>query len=94
MSEDVHPQSDRLDSMSAQDVVQLMHSEDRRAVEAVAPHLERIAAAIEAIASRVRTGGSLHYFGAGTSGRLAELDAAEVAPTRPRTTRQRARATH
>jgi len=81
VSEDVHPQSDRLDAMSTQDVVQLMHSEDRRAVEAVAPHLERIAAAIEAIASRVRMGGSLHYFGAGTSGRLAELDAAEIAPT-------------
>ena len=81
MSEDVHPHSDRLDAMSTQEVVQLMHAEDRRAVEAVAPHLDRIAAAIDAIASRVRAGGNLHYFGAGTSGRIAELDAAEVAPT-------------
>ena len=81
MSEDVHPHSDRLDAMSTQEVVQVMHAEDRRAVEAVAPHLDRIAAAIDAIASRVRAGGNLHYFGAGTSGRIAELDAAEVAPT-------------
>ncbi len=81
MSEDVHPHSDRLDAMSTQEVVQLMHAEDRRAVEAVAPHLDRIAAAIDAIASRVRAGGNVHYFGAGTSGRIAELDAAEVSPT-------------
>ena len=81
MSEDVHPHSDRLDAMSTLEVVQLMHDEDRRAVEAVAPHLERIAAAVDAIAKRVRAGGRLHYFGAGTSGRLAELDAAEVGPT-------------
>ena len=81
MSEEVHPHSEKLDAMSTQDVVQLMHAEDRRAVEAVAPHIDRIAAAIDAIASRIRDGGTLHYFGAGTSGRLAELDAAEVAPT-------------
>ena len=81
MSEDVHPVSDTLDAMTIQEVVQLMHTEDRRAIEAVAPHMERIAAAIDAIASRVRAGGSLHYFGAGTSGRIADLDAAEVAPT-------------
>jgi len=67
--------------MSTQEVVRLMHAEDRLAVEAVKPHLDRIAAAIDAIAARVRAGGSLHYFGAGTSGRLAELDAAEVSPT-------------
>ena len=81
VSEDVHPHSDRLDAMSTLEVVQLMHDEDRRAVEAVAPHLERIAEAVDAIAQRVRAGGRLHYFGAGTSGRLAELDAAEVGPT-------------
>jgi N-acetylmuramic acid 6-phosphate etherase len=81
LSEDVHPHSDRLDAMSTREVVELMHAEDGRAVEAVAPHLDRIAAAIDAIAARVRAGGRLHYFGAGTSGRIAELDAAEVAPT-------------
>jgi len=81
VSEDIHPHSDRLDAMSTREVVELMHAEDRRAVEAVAPYLDQIAAVIDAIASRVRAGGSLHYFGAGTSGRLAELDAAEVAPT-------------
>ena len=81
MSEEVHASADRLDAMSTLDVLELMHAEDRRAIEAVAPHLDRIAAAIDAIASRVRAGGRLHYFGAGTSGRIAELDAAECGPT-------------
>ncbi|HEV2218230.1 MAG TPA: N-acetylmuramic acid 6-phosphate etherase [Candidatus Dormibacteraeota bacterium] len=81
MSEDVHPQWDRLDAMSTRDLVGLMQAEDLRAVEAVAAHVDRIADAIEAIASRIRGGGTLHYFGAGTSGRIAELDAAEIAPT-------------
>ena len=81
MSEDVHPRAERLDAMSTLDVLTLMQSEDRVAIDAVAPHLERIAVAVDAIALRIRSGGHLHYFGAGTSGRIAELDAAECAPT-------------
>lgn len=81
MSEQVHPQADRLDAAGTKEVLELMHDEDRRAVDAIGAHIERIAAAVDAIASRVRTGGMLHYFGAGTSGRIAELDAAECAPT-------------
>ena len=80
MSERVHPQADRLTG-DAKELLELMHAEDLRAVEATGAHLERIAAAVDAIASRVRTGGAVHYFGAGTSGRIAELDAAECAPT-------------
>lgn len=81
MSEDLHPGAERLDAMSTLEVLELMHSEDRRAIEAVAPHLDRIAVTVDTIASRIRAGGHLHYFGAGTSGRIAELDAAECAPT-------------
>lgn len=81
MSEHVHPQADRLDSIGTREVLELLQAEDRGAVEAIGAHLDRIAAAVDAIAARVRSGGKLHYFGAGTSGRIAELDAAEVAPT-------------
>ena len=81
MSEDVHPRAERLDAMSTLEVLQVMQHEDRRAVDAVAEHLDEIAAAVDAIAAKLRAGGALHYFGAGTSGRLAELDAIEVGPT-------------
>ena len=81
MSESPHPRANELGSLSTRELLQLMHGEDRRAVEAVEAHLDAIAAAVEAIAERLRAGGRLHYFGAGTSGRLAALDAAECAPT-------------
>lgn len=81
MSEEVHPRADELDSLSTLAFVQVMHAEDRRAVEAVASHLDEIARAIDAIADRLRAGGRLHYFGAGTSGMVAAMDAAECAPT-------------
>jgi N-acetylmuramic acid 6-phosphate etherase len=81
VSESPHPRANELSSLSTRELLQLMHGEDRRAVEAVEAHLDAIAAAVEAIAERLRAGGRLHYFGAGTSGRLAALDAAECAPT-------------
>jgi N-acetylmuramic acid 6-phosphate etherase len=81
MSESPHPRADAVSSLSTRDLLQLMHGEDRRAVEAVEAHLDQVAAAVDAIAGRLRSGGRLHYFGAGTSGRLAALDAAECAPT-------------
>jgi N-acetylmuramic acid 6-phosphate etherase len=58
-----------------------MHAEDRRAVGAVGQALDQIAKAVEGIAGRLRAGGRLHYFGAGTSGRLAALDAMECPAT-------------
>src|ERR1700738_2503100 len=81
MSESPHPRADELSSLSTRELLRLMHGEDRRAVQAVEAHLDEIAAAVEAIADRLRSGGRLHYFGAGTSGRLAALDAAECGPT-------------
>jgi N-acetylmuramic acid 6-phosphate etherase len=81
MSESPHPRADQLSSLSTRELLQVMHGEDRRAVEAVEAHLDQVADAVDAIAGRLRAGGRLHYFGAGTSGRLAALDAAECAPT-------------
>ncbi len=81
MSERPHPRADELSSLSTRGLLDLMHGEDRRALAAVEARLDEVAAAVEAIVEKLRGGGRLHYFGAGTSGRLAALDAAECRPT-------------
>jgi len=58
-----------------------MNEADASLAGLVRPALPRIAEAVEAIAERLAAGGRLHYFGAGTSGALAALDAMECAPT-------------
>ncbi|MCX8112879.1 MAG: N-acetylmuramic acid 6-phosphate etherase [Bacteroidia bacterium] len=62
-------------------LLSVMHSEDRKAVEAVGQVIPQIARFIEALLPRLREGGRLIYVGAGTSGRLGVLDAAECLPT-------------
>ncbi len=76
-----HPASTRLDAMSTLEIVQLMNHEDAVAVEQVGAVLPVLAELVDTAAARVRRGGRIHYFGAGTSGRLAVLDAAELLPT-------------
>jgi N-acetylmuramic acid 6-phosphate etherase len=58
-----------------------MNAEDSRVAEAIAGEAEAIAQAVEVVAGRLRRGGRLIYLGAGTSGRLGVLDAAECPPT-------------
>ena len=70
-----------LDIMDAGDLVALLAREQRLAADAVADASPAIARAVDAIVARMRVGGTMHYFGAGTSGRLAMLDAAECPPT-------------
>jgi N-acetylmuramic acid 6-phosphate etherase len=67
--------------MSALEIVQLMNREDLRVAGAVKKHLPAIAKAADEITERMRRGGRLIYVGAGSSGRLAVLDAAECKPT-------------
>src|SRR4029077_6993758 len=81
MSETVHPRADEIDSLSTTELVELMHAEDRSALDAIRPQLGHIARAIDVIADRIPEGGRLHYFGAGTSGRIAALDAVECPAT-------------
>jgi N-acetylmuramic acid 6-phosphate etherase len=76
-----NPRTADLDAMSTQDLVAVMNDEDRSVAEAVRGALPRIAVAIDEIAERMRKGGRLVYCGAGTSGRLGLLDAAECPPT-------------
>ena len=67
--------------MSSLDIVRLMHRQDEVAVAAVGACAEQIAQAIDGITKRLELGGRLIYVGAGTSGRLGVLDAAECPPT-------------
>jgi beta-N-acetylhexosaminidase len=80
-TEQPHRQTSALGPLQTRELLALMHTEDLRAVQAVGQSLDRIAQAIEGVAERLRAGGRLHYFGAGTSGRLAALDALECPAT-------------
>jgi len=73
--------SSNLDCLSTQQIVDLIHSEDRKVAPAVGRERRRIALAVDLIVSAFRQGGRLFYVGAGTSGRLGVLDAAECPPT-------------
>ncbi len=70
-----------IDTMSTLDMVSVMAKENYRAVEAVEEARESIAKAIDGISERMAKGGRLFFIGAGTSGRLGVLDAAECPPT-------------
>lgn len=70
-----------LDVMTTNDIVALLAREQSAAAAAVERAGDAIARAVDAIVERVRAGGRLHYVGAGTSGRIAALDAAECPPT-------------
>jgi N-acetylmuramic acid 6-phosphate etherase len=80
-TEQVNPATTEIDRMSALEMAQVMNAEDAKVTEAIKEELPQIARAIEEIATRMRRGGRLIYAGAGTSGRLGVLDAAECPPT-------------
>ena len=69
---------DRLDTLA---VLQRLNDEDQRVASAVRPALPDLARAVELALERWQRGGRIVLFGAGTSGRLAMLDAAELGPT-------------
>src|SRR5207248_1264622 len=70
-----------LDTMSALAIVRLINREDNKVPRAVAKVLPQIAKAIDLIAKQLGAGGRMIYVGAGTSGRIAALDASELPPT-------------
>ena len=70
-----------LDTRKACEIAKIINAEDARVAPAVARVLPEIARAIDAIAEALSWGGRLIYVGAGTSGRIAALDAAECPPT-------------
>lgn len=76
-----NPASLNIDSLSALELVEVMNAADAQVPAAVASQAPAIARAITEISDRMRRGGRLIYSGAGTSGRLGVLDAAECPPT-------------
>ncbi len=81
VTEAPHPAGADLDRLPTSTLVSRLHAGDREAVAAVGRALDAIARVADAAASRLRRGGRLVYAGAGTSGRLGALDAAECPPT-------------
>lgn len=80
-TEQRNPRSRGLDLKSTREILRIINREDARVPRAVARELPRITRAVDAIARALGRGGRLIYVGAGTSGRLAMLDAAECPPT-------------
>ena len=81
ITEQTNPESHHLDEFSMVQLLETMSAADGQVAAAVAHEIPRIAAAAEAITTALESGGSLIYIGAGTSGRLGVLDAAECPPT-------------
>jgi N-acetylmuramic acid 6-phosphate etherase len=81
LTEQVNPASHQLDQLSTDALVGLFIEEDLKPQQAVHGARHALCQAIDAIADRVQGGGRLFYLGAGTSGRLGVLDAAECPPT-------------
>src|SRR5687767_3620294 len=75
------PESMNLDALGVEEAVALMNAQDAAAVEAVAAERRNVVKAIELVVAALSAGGRLIYVGAGTSGRLGVLDAAECPPT-------------
>jgi N-acetylmuramic acid 6-phosphate etherase len=80
-TEAINPATLGIDKLSADDIVELMLSEDRKMIAAVQRERERIAVGVEMIATALRKEGRVIFVGAGTSGRLGILESAEMPPT-------------
>jgi N-acetylmuramic acid 6-phosphate etherase len=81
LTEQINPQSQNLDRLSSLEIVDLFNREDTKTIEAIANARISLAKTIDVTAAAFHQGGRLFYVGAGTSGRLGVLDAAECPPT-------------
>ncbi len=81
ITEQENPKTAAIDKASTLDALRLINDEDKMVASAVEKVLPVVAAAIDEIVKRLKTGGRLFYVGTGTSGRLGVLDASEIPPT-------------
>ena len=81
LTEQRNAASKNLDRMTAMEIARLMNRGDRQVTLAVGREIRAIARAVDAIVGRIRNGGRVFYVGAGSSGRIGVLDAAECKPT-------------
>lgn len=80
-TEQRNPLSMRMDEMSAEEIIRLINSEDAKVAVAVGKEIPYITHMVEELVERFKLGGRLFYVGAGTSGRMGIVDAAECPPT-------------
>jgi len=80
-TEERNPATENIDAVPTVEVLRLMNAQDARVPQAVAEVLPALALLVDETVTRLRAGGRVHYFGAGTSGRVAVMDAAELIPT-------------
>ncbi len=81
LTEQLNPASCDIDARSVADILRIINQQDQNVAPAVEAEIPRIAEAVDGIVDAIRKGGRLYYIGAGTSGRLGVLDAAECPPT-------------
>ena len=80
-TEAINPVSLAIDKTPIRDIIEMVVNEDRKVIAAVLKEKERIAHGVEIIAQALRKGGRIIFVGAGTSGRLGIVEAAEIPPT-------------
>ncbi|MEN8115272.1 MAG: N-acetylmuramic acid 6-phosphate etherase [Actinomycetota bacterium] len=80
-TEERNPRTVDIDTQPTLGVLELLNAEDTRVAGAVKGALGALAEAVDAAVERYEAGGTIHYFGAGTSGRIGIIDAAEIPPT-------------
>src|SRR5436305_10807804 len=81
LTEQVNPASRDIDRRGTAEILAIISAEDQKVAAAVATEIPQIARSVDRIVAAVQSGGRLFYIGAGTSGRLGVLDAAECPPT-------------
>lgn len=80
-TEDINPRSRLIDALPVDEIINLMNYENLLVMKTINTAKDSISAAINDAVTTIRSGGSLIYIGAGTSGRLGVLDASEIPPT-------------
>lgn len=80
-TEQRHPRTSRIDALSIPEIIDLLNREDASIADAVGAEKTKIARAVNLLVDRVKKGGRMLFVGAGTSGRLGVLEAAELPPT-------------
>ena len=81
LTEQRNPRSEQIDELATLDILRVMNLEDQQVAAAVGEVLPHVAEAVDRVVDAFRSGGRLFYVGAGTSGRLGVIDAAECPPT-------------
>ena len=80
-TEERNPAAIGIDGKPVEEILRVINEEDKKAPEAVSRQIGSISIAVEALAEAIRKGGRVFFLGAGTSGRLGVMEAAELPPT-------------